>query len=189
MIFGVKVVNLEKDGKANGSYHQSYGLSGIWMVPDAEFKATLKPMEERYSRLVNFESAWNESHLKEKVKIDFISAKNKFKWIQGKPIEMAGGGTVMGIKPKFEIKNMQLVMGIAPKDFGKKVNCRIEVGDRENPTVVFDSNNEGLEIAANYYKSVVYAQIPDGVEEIRLINDSPGNVGLHLYDILFLDKE
>lgn len=187
-IFGLMAVNLNENGMPNYRYNHRHGLSGIWMVPEEEVMEALKPHKDRYSRLVSFKHGWTQENLKEKVDIVFISPKNDFKWFSRKPIEMVGGGSIMGIKPKLDINNMQLVMGISRKDYAKKLNCRIEIGSRDNPTIIFDSKDHELGTATKHYKSAIYTSLPDGVEEIRLINDSPKNTSLLLHQILFIDK-
>lgn len=167
---------------------EEYGLDALWMVPEEIFAVAQKPLVKRNARMVDFTAAPKPKDFRHFAAIDYKGLNRGKNWKYNR-MELYGEGSVFAIKPALEVADMQLVINLSRAIKNEPLDFRIESGDPENPILLFDGKQHGFGSTKNYpHSATLYVPLPDGVQHIRLINDSPKDHYIKIYKFLFMPK-
>ena len=186
-LIGVKCLSIDENGKQLGLVNDECGTQAFWMVAAEAFDEAQKPLQARYAKFVNLTSGLPLKAYKDVANVEVLD-KQTYKWPMSQPMELYGGGAILKIIPAIKIEKMELVIRLSRKNMGKPLDFRFECGDPERPTELFNSKQHEMGTNDRMPTADVHVVLPDGVPEIRLINNSGKDCGIMIEKFVFLDQ-
>ena len=163
------------------------GTQAFWMVPEERVDAALKPVRDRFDRYFSFRWIMDLEAFKNSAISIECSDPKRFKWPANQQAELYGDGAFLKIAPAFEVKNMDFVIRLGRKSEAP-LDLRIECGDPEHPTELFNSKQHELGMKRKSYWTDLYVTLPDGVKQLRLINNSPKGTFVSIEEFAFIEQ-